>query len=108
MQMLFIIPLLKTENPYYIIVNILTDNGENTMQNEKTSVLVLAAVRFDHARDVKYPIRHAVRVHVRGERRTPTAEQLRRGCGYFRRARVKPSWRRRKPASAAADLGGRG
>ena len=39
MQMLFIIPLLKTENPYYIIVNILTDNGENTMQNEKTSVL---------------------------------------------------------------------
>lgn len=38
MQMLFIIPLLKTENPYYIIVNILTDNGENTMQNEKTSV----------------------------------------------------------------------
>ena len=42
MQMLFIIPLLKTENPYYIIVNILTDNGENTMQNEKTSVLVLA------------------------------------------------------------------
>ena len=33
MQMLFIIPLLKTENPYYIIVNILTDNGENTMQN---------------------------------------------------------------------------
>ena len=42
MQMLFIIPLLKTENPYYIIVDILTDNGENTMQNEKTSVLVLA------------------------------------------------------------------
>ncbi len=38
MQMLFIIPLLKTGNSYYIIVNILTDNGENTMQNEKTSV----------------------------------------------------------------------
>lgn len=35
MQMLFIIPLLKTGNLYYIIVNILTDNGENTMQNEK-------------------------------------------------------------------------
>ena len=81
MQMLFIIPLLKTENPYYIIVNILTDNGENTMQNEKTSVLVLAQCDLT----MKYPIRHAVRVHVRGERRTPDRRATSRGCGYFRR-----------------------
>lgn len=85
MQMLFIIPLLKTENPYYIIVNILTDNGENTMQNEKTSVLVLAQCDLTMREIIKYPIRHAVRVHVRGERRTPDRRAASRGCGYFRR-----------------------
>ncbi len=53
MQMLFIILLLKTGNPYYIIVNILTDNGENTMQNEKNIRFGARTVRFDHARDVK-------------------------------------------------------
>lgn len=35
MQMLFIIPLLKTENPYYIIVNILTETEKTQCRTKK-------------------------------------------------------------------------
>ena len=84
MQMLFIILLLKTGNPYYIIVNILTDNGENTMQNEKTSVLVLAQCDLTMRETLNNRFGTQC-VHVRGGRRTPDRRAASRGCGYFRR-----------------------
>ena len=83
MQMLFIIPLLKTENPYYIIVNILTDNGENTMQNEKTSVLVLAQcdVTMRETLNTRFGTQCAFTFAENGEH--PTAEQLRAAAVIF-------------------------
>ena len=83
MQMLFIIPLLKTENPYYIIVNILTDNGENTMQNEKTSVLVLAQcdLTMRETLNTRFGTQCAFTFAENGEH--PTAEQLRAAAVIF-------------------------
>ena len=83
MQMLFIIPLLKTENPYYIIVNILTDNGENTMQNEKTSVLVLSQcdVTMRETLNTRFGTQCAFTFAENGEH--PTAEQLRAAAVIF-------------------------
>ena len=83
MQMLFIIPLLKTGNPYYIIVNILTDNGENTMQNEKTSVLVLAQcdLTMRETLNTRFGTQCAFTFVENGEH--PTAEQLRAAAVIF-------------------------
>ena len=83
MQMLFIIPLLKTGNLYYIIVNILTDNGENTMQNEKTSVLVLAQCDWTirETLNTRFGTRCAFTFVENGEH--PTAEQLRAAAIIF-------------------------
>ena len=83
MQMLFIISLLKTGNPYYIIVNILTDNGENTMQNEKTSVLVLAQCDWTirETLNTRFGTRCAFTFAENGEH--PTAEQLRAAAVIF-------------------------
>ena len=83
MQMLFIIPLLKTGNPYYIIVNILTDNGENTMQNEKTSVLVLAQcdLTMRETLNTRFGTQCAFTFAENGEH--PTAEQLRAAAVIF-------------------------
>lgn len=83
MQMLFIIPLLKTGNPYYIIVNILTDNGENTMQNEKTSVLVLAQcdLTMRETLNTRFGAQCAFTFVENGEH--PTAEQLRAAAVIF-------------------------
>lgn len=107
MQMLFIIPLLKTGNPYYIIVNILTDNGENTMQNEKTSVLVLAQcdLTMRETLNTRFGTRCAFTFAENGEH--PTAEQLRAAAVIFGEP-SEATGADRKPASAAADLGGRG
>ena len=81
MQMLFIIPLLKTGNLYYIIVNILTDNGENTMQNEKTSVLVLA--QCDLTMRETLNTRFGTRCAFAENGEHPTAEQLRAAAVIF-------------------------
>ena len=83
MQMLFIIPLLKTENPYYIIVNILIDNGENTMQNEKTSVLVLAQcdLTMRETLNTRFGMQCTFTFAENGEH--PTAEQLRAAAVIF-------------------------
>ena len=83
MQMLFIIPLLKTGNPYYIIVNILTDNGENTMQNEKTSVLVLAQcdLTMRETLNTRFGTQCTFTFAENGEH--PTAEQLRAAAVIF-------------------------
>ena len=80
MQMLFIIPLLKTGNSYYIIVNILTDNGENTMQNEKTSVLVLAQcdLTMRETLNTRFGTQCAFTF-------APDRGAASRSCGYFRR-----------------------
>lgn len=108
MQMLFIIPLLKTENPYYIIVNILTDNGENTMQNEKTSVLVLAQcdLTMRETLNTRFGTQCAFTFAENGEH--PTAEQLRAAAVIFGEPSEAQLAQTENPASAAADLGGRG
>ncbi len=87
MQMLFIIPLLKTGNPYYIIVNILTDNGGKTQcRTKKTSVLVLAQcdLTMRETLNTRFGTQCTFTFAENGE--YPTAEQLRAACGYFRRA----------------------
>ena len=95
MQMLFIIPLLKTENPYYIIVNILTDNGENTMQNEKTSVLVLAQcdLTMRETLNTRFGTQCAFTFAENGEH--PPQSSFAR-LRLFSANRVKLSWRRPK------------